>query len=136
MKNVLLYLTPKSQVAYLCSDFTIRQSLEKMKFHRYTSVPVIDQFGKYVGTITEGDILWYILSFDQFKMVDLEKKYLRDVPRNKDNYAINARYEIDQLIELSGDQNFVPVVDDDNTFIGIITRKQIISHFKNILKDK
>ena len=61
MDNVLFFITPKSQTTYLTSDFSIRQALEKIKYHRYTSVPIIDKFGKYVGTITEGDLLWFII---------------------------------------------------------------------------
>ena len=57
MENVLLFLTPKSAVAYLEDDFTLRQTIEKMKFHRYSAVPIVDKNGKYIGTITEGDMI-------------------------------------------------------------------------------
>jgi CBS domain-containing protein len=47
-------------VIYLLHDATMRQALEKMEYHRYTAVPLIDDQGKYVGTLTEGDLLWKI----------------------------------------------------------------------------
>ena len=58
--NVLFSLTPKSEVAYLYDDYSLRQALEKMEHYRYSAVPVIDRNGCYVGTLTEGDLLWYI----------------------------------------------------------------------------
>ena len=56
--NILFFLTPKSEVAYIYEDYTMRQALEKMEYHRYSSIPIINKDGKYVGTITEGDLLW------------------------------------------------------------------------------
>ena len=135
MENVLLFLTPKSAVAYLEDDFTLRQTIEKMKFHRYSAVPIVDKNGKYIGTITEGDIFWYIYN-NQTKIVstyDIENIRLKDVPRNRDNAAVNASAKISDLINVAVNQNFVPVVDDSNSFIGIITRKTVIAH---LLKNK
>ena len=56
--NILFFLTPKSEIAFIYNDFTLKQALEKMEYYRYSAVPIIDKDGKYVGTITEGDILW------------------------------------------------------------------------------
>ena len=38
----------------------MRQTLEKMEYHRYSSIPIINKKGEYVGTMTEGDLLWSI----------------------------------------------------------------------------
>ncbi len=60
--NILFFLTPKSEVAYIYDDDTLRQALEKMEYHRYTAVPIIDhKDGTYIGTITEGDLLWDVI---------------------------------------------------------------------------
>ena len=75
MENVLLFLTPKSAVAYLEEDFTLRQAVEKMKFHRYSSVPIIDKNGKYVGTITEGDILAQCKIIKIVKVTEVSNHY-------------------------------------------------------------
>ncbi|MEG0978360.1 MAG: CBS domain-containing protein [Bacilli bacterium] len=132
LDNVLAYLTPKSQVAFLISNYTIRQALEKMKFHRYTSVPVIDKFGKYVGTITEGDLLWYMVDNKKFKTEDLESVRLSDIPRTRDNFAVNANTKLESLVDAAISQNFIPIVDDQNIFIGIVTRKSVIAYLTKI----
>lgn len=126
--NVLIVLTPKSQVAYLEENYTLRQTLEKMEFHRYTAMPIIDKFGKYAGTITEGDLLWYIKNHQDLSIHKAENFLLKNIKRHKDNKPINANATIDSLLNIVIEQNFVPIVDDQNTFIGIVTRKSIIKY--------
>ena len=41
--NVLFFLKPKSEVAYLYEDYSLRQALEKMEYHRYTAIPIISR---------------------------------------------------------------------------------------------
>lgn len=137
MQNVLLFMTPKSQVVFLQEDFTIRQALEKMKFHRYSSVPIIDKDGKYIGSVTEGDIFWYIYNSDlNFNSYDLEDVKLSEVPRNRTTQAVKASQEITELFDMIINQNFVPVVDDSNRFIGIITRKSVIEYLIKTTNEK
>lgn len=130
MDNVLFFITPKSQTTYLTSDFSIRQALEKIKYHRYTSVPIIDKFGKYVGTITEGDLLWFIIENNILDIKKLEEIKLSEVKRNRDNFAVNVSSKVSDLFNIITNQNFVPIVDDSNVFIGIITRKSVIKYLQ------
>ena len=60
MVNILSFLTPKSETLYLNNDSTIRQTLERFDYYKYSVVPLLDDEGKYVTTISEGDILRYI----------------------------------------------------------------------------
>lgn len=70
--NILHFLTPKSEVAYLYDDFSLRQALEKMEYHQYSAIPVITREGEYVGVITEGDLL-RILKIIIFKICGRRK---------------------------------------------------------------
>ena len=86
--NILFFLTPKSEVAYITEDFTIRQTLEKMEHHRYSSIPILTKDGKYVGTITEGDLLWTLKDLIEKKEIslkDIDVMPVIDVPRRKNN---------------------------------------------------
>ena len=106
----------------------MRQALEKMEYHRYTAVPLIDCDGRYVGTLTEGDLLWKIKNTPNFNFESTRKIWLNEVPLHQKNQAISINSEIEDIILKSIEQNFVPVVDDDNTFIGIIRRREIIDY--------
>ena len=127
--NILMLLTPKSEVAYIKDTFSVRQALEKMEHHRYTSIPIINEAGAYVGTITEGDLLWGIKNKIKPKDWDELKNYnVMDIPRLNDNAPIGITQKAEDLFETALKQNFVPVIDDSNTFIGIVTRRKIMSY--------
>ncbi len=129
MKNILFYLVPKSDVMFLYDDYSVRQAMEKMEFHKYSSVPIINRDGRYVGTLTEGDILWELKKRENVNLQELEEIKIKSLPRKRDNEPININCNIDDLIMTSMNQNFVPVIDDNRIFIGIITRKSIIEYY-------
>ena len=125
--NILFFLTPKSEVAYINKTDTIRQALEKMEYHRYSSIPLIDELGKYIGTVTECDMLWYIKSKGDFSLHSLEELSVMEIKRKQDNAPVYANSKMEDLFSKAQQQNFVPVIDDNETFIGIITRKDIMT---------
>ena len=129
---ILLFLTPKKDVAYLFDDFTIRQALEKMEYHRYSAIPIINRKGEYIGTLTEGDVLWYIKNNHSLNIIEAEDIKLTAIPRKQDNKPISAFSDIRDIYQTATNQNFIPVVDDDGTFIGIITRKKIFNYFASL----
>ncbi|MGN1188211.1 MAG: CBS domain-containing protein [Lachnospiraceae bacterium] len=128
MQNVLFFLTPKCDVVYVYEDSNIRQVLEKIRFHKYTAMPIISREGKYVGTITEGDLLWKMADENVVTFEQAEEIPISDIKRRVNNQPVNAEARMESLIDLAIRQNFVPVVDDDNVFIGIVTRKDIIQY--------
>ena len=124
--NILFFLTPKSEVAHIHSDNSLEKSLRKMEAAHYAAVPITDQKGHYVGTITEGDILSYIRKnaekgLDNFDMIPIMR-----VDRRMDNEPVSIDANIEDLVGKAMVQNFIPVVDDNEIFIGIITRRDII----------
>ncbi len=125
--NILFFLLPKNNVEYVYDNYSIRQVLEKMDFHRYSAIPIISKDGKYVGTISEGDILMFIKhqpdTFDKLANINI-----LSVPRYRDTTSIKIDKNMDDLVTLIYQQNFVPVVDDYGSFIGIITRKKVIEY--------
>lgn len=131
--NILLFLTPKNEVTLLYDDYTVGQALRSIENGGHPSVPVIRRSGEYVGTVTEGDILWYVrstgLSFEE-----AEKQPLRLVHHRRDNRPVRADMDLTGLLENSMEQSFAPVVDDRGVFIGIITRKRVLSHLCDEMK--
>lgn len=126
--NILFFLTPKIETAFIFSDDTLRQALEKMEHHRYTSLPILSRQGHYIGTLTEGDLLWAIKNNLKLSLKSAEEIPITDIPRHKDNTPVHIQCDMEDLITASMKQNFVPVIDDTETFIGIVTRKDIIEY--------
>lgn len=126
--NILFFLKPKNEVAFLYEDYTLRQALEKMEYYKYTAVPVINRQGNYIGTLNEGDLLWDIKERNMQDLQEAEEIPLSSVSRRWNNEPINVNCEIEDLFMTAMNQNFVPVIDDNQIFIGIITRRDIIQY--------
>ena len=134
--NIAFLLQPKSETAFLYDDYTLRQGLEKMRHHGYTAIPVIDREGQYITTISEGDFLWFILKdadgeIEEVPLQSLEKALIRDLMHKDKNPPVPITASAEELIERGMEQNFIPVVDDWGSFIGIITRRNLLETFAN-----
>ena len=133
--NILFFLKPKSETACVYDYGTLRQVLETMEYHKYASIPMLNKEGEYAGTITEGDLLWGIKRYTNLNLKEAENIFIQDFPRKADYKAVSADSDMEDLIQKAMNQNFVPVVDDQNKFIGIITRKSIIEYCYEKLKN-
>jgi len=131
--NILLFLTPKQEVTLLYEDYTIGQALRSIENGGHPAVPVIRRTGEYMGTITVGDLLWYMRNND-LTFAEAERLPLSNVPHSRDNRPLLASMDLTDLLENSMVQNFAPVVDDRGMFIGIITRKRVLSHLCQEMK--
>lgn len=128
MKNVLFFLTPKAMCAYLYDDYTVRQALEKMEASHYAALPILNRRGEYRGTLTEGDVLWAMKNMCNMDIRLAETRRIMEISRRKDNVPVRVTTSMHALVERATNQNFVPVVDDKDAFIGLITRKSIIQY--------
>ncbi len=136
--NIMFFLKPKSEVAHIYDDDTVRQVLERMEYHRYSCIPMLNRQGKYVGSITEGDLLWWLKGNHNLNLKLAEMVSIQEVGRCLDYKPVRAEAKMEDLMEKAMEQNFVPVVDDQGNFSGIITRKDIIGYFydKLVVSDK
>lgn len=134
--NILFFLTPKSEVACVYDTDTLRQALEKMGNHSYSAVPVLrKRDGKYIGTLTEGDLLWYIKDKGNLSLRGAEEIPIMSISRKRDNEPVDVDVNMEDLINKAMNQNFVPVIDDRERFIGLITRKDLIQYLcKKLVK--
>ena len=128
MSNILFFLTPKAMCVYLYDDCTLRQALEKMEVAGYAALPILTRDGEYRGTITEGDVLWAMKNLCGLNLKQAEKIRIMDISRRRDNLPVTVHTSMHELVEQAQTQNFVPVVDDKDTFIGLITRSSIIKY--------
>ena len=134
MKNILFFLKPKAELAYIYDYHTVRHALEIMEYHKYSSVPILSKDGKYVGSITEGDLLWGLKKLKTIDVKKTESISVMKIERRLDYQCVSAESNMEDLIDRAMEQNFVPVIDDQKNFIGIITRKDIIGYCYNQIK--
>lgn len=133
--DIKSFLFPKNEVSYLTTSSNMKEALDKLEACHYTAIPILDDNGVYFGTLSEGDLLWKMkatpgLDFDtmyDIPIVSINKRMKFEC------VAIGA--DLDKMLALAADQNFVPVVDDDRVFLGIIRRKDIIEYYTRNITD-
>ena len=87
-----------------------------------------------MGVLTEGDLLWSIKNKFDLDLKKAEDVPITDIDRKRDYTPVSIRSSMEDLIKVAMNQNFVPVMDDDGKFIGIVTRKDIIKFFAERLE--
>lgn len=131
--NVAFFLIPKKEIVFLKENATMRQALERMEYHSYSAVPLINDEGKYVGTITEGDLLWKLKNTPSLTFQNTEDIFLSEVEQHVQNLPVTIDAQMEDLISRAVVQNFVPVVDDQQIFIGIVRRREMIEYCTKLL---
>ena len=61
---------------------------------------------------------------------------LADVPRHVVNHPVHIDAEMEELLSRATDQNFVPVVDSRDVFIGIVRRRDLIQYCLRLVQEK
>lgn len=126
--NILRFVIPKSLVEYIETDSTVRQAIEKMLYHRYTAIPVLDVEGKYVGTLRNDDILKYFLESKGASLYDAEEHLVTEFMDRDSTKPLLHSTTMKELAESVKEHNFVPIVDDRGCFIGIILRRDVLNY--------
>ncbi len=133
--NILRFVIPKSLVEYIEDDSTVRQALEKMRFHRYVAIPVLDGEGKYVGTLRNQDLFLYFYEHETFDARAAEGTPVTEILDLSYSKPLLHSAGMNELFERVKEHNFVPVVDDRGCFIGIILRRDVMNFLLGFYKD-
>ena len=129
MDNILFFLTPKAMCVHLNTEDTLRQAIGRMEKARYAALPILNRKGEYCGTLTEGDVLWALKNKCDLDLQKAKHVKIMDIAHRKDNTPVTVTAPMADLLERASRQNFIPVVDDLGSFIGIVTRQDIIRFF-------
>ena len=124
--NILFFMTPKAICSYLYSDYSVRQALERMQ--GYATLPILDREGRYVASLSEGDLLWAVKNTCGMDLKKTENTGIMEIQHRKDYAPVSVNTEMKDIIAKAVDQNFVPVVDDKESFIGLVTRRAILQY--------
>ena len=126
--NIFRFIIPKSLVEYITVGSTVRQGIEKMRFHRYVAIPVLDGEGKYVGALRNDDVLKYILDRGVFNAKDAEAIPVTEVMERRSDSFVYHNASIEELIDRVKEHNFVPVADDRGCFVGLVLRRDVLNY--------
>jgi predicted transcriptional regulator len=126
--NIAFFLTPKREVVWVSASGTVEQALERMKPNGYSAVPILDDDGGFVGTLSTSDLMWHLMRAGEAWRESARSTPLLCVRRALDDSSMHIDGDLGQLIARVVTQGFVSVVDDRGAFIGIVRRRPIIEH--------
>ena len=129
--NIVHLLTPKAVTVFLYDEDTVRQGIEVFRHYGYTSVPVVNRHGGYMGCVTEGDFLRYIMSKGTTDIHQMEKEHIGEIMRRDFGSAVQIHAPAQEVVDIALKQNYVPVIDDRGILSGIITRRSVIQYLAN-----
>ena len=60
---------------------------------------------------------------------------LKDIEKYRSYAPVKVDASFEEIYEASLIQNFIPIVDDRNVFIGLIRRKEVVSYIKKMVDE-
>jgi len=124
--DIKSFVKYKHEVIFVYDDDTVQHAIDILKRERFTSIPILSRDGEYYGTLTEGDLLYTIYESGIKWASNLK---ISEIDRNRDYKAVMITDPVITLIVRASDENFVPIVDENNKFLGIVTRKKLLDYF-------
>lgn len=124
--NVFRFIRPKSSVEYVYDTSTVRQALEKMRYHHYAAIPVITEGGVYVGTLRSEDIFKYFVDSGKSNARSAEGDSVTEILDKDYQKPLSHSASVEELFKMVSEHNFAPVVDDRNCFIGMVLRRDVL----------
>ena len=131
--NLAKIMIPKVSTVFLKENQTVRQGWEIMSRKGYTAIPVLDDEGRYIGTVNEGDFLKFILAVGTLDKLEMEKYKVAQLVRKDFCPPLDINADKEQVIESILNQNFVPIVDGRNALCGILTRRGVIQYLAEMV---
>lgn len=132
------FLIPAENVANVMCLNPLSHALLVLSQVKYSKIPVLDKGDRFVGLISLSDVvdkMFDITSVDFDKLKDFTVADVMEV----NVPVIGEEWELEDVLHLLVDAAFLPVVDDNQCFKGIITRKELlkaINHMAHELERK
>lgn len=132
------FLIPGENVANVMCLNPLSHALLVLSQVKYSKIPVLDKGDRFVGLISLSDIVdktfdLQSIDFDKLSTFTVAGVMEVNVP------MVGENWELEDVLHLLVDAPFLPVVDNNNRFKGIITRKELlkaINHMAHELERK
>lgn len=101
----------------------------RMKLYDVSQLPVVDDHGKVVGLVDEGDLLLATVHAEGQKVESLRTR-TGDV-MSKTLVTVTAETPIPELLPLF-DRGIVPIVMHEGEFLGLVTKIDVLNHLRRM----
>lgn len=126
------FIIPASRIAFVEDENPLYHAFLILTKMKYSKIPVLDKNQKVVGLISLAMITDKMLTPDNIVIEPLSDLKVKDVMQT-DFETINfAHTNLETQLHLLVDNPFVPVVNDNNIFQGLLTRREWIKAFNYV----
>ncbi|MCS6093662.1 CBS domain-containing protein [Lactobacillus sp. LMY-20] len=127
-RNAGHYLIPADVVANVQTDNNLYHAFLVLTKVKYSKIPVLDHGGHFEGLVSLPLITEQMLGFDQLNTEILLQKRVCDVMETQVK-TVHDVDDVEETLHLMIDNPFVPVVDEQQIFQGIVTRREFMKSF-------
>lgn len=127
-RNADHYLIPADVVANVQTDNNLYHAFLVLTKVKYSKIPVLDHGGHFEGLVSLPLITEQMLGFDQLNTEILLQKRVCDVMETQVK-TVHDVDDVEETLHLMIDNPFVPVVDEQQIFQGIVTRREFMKSF-------
>lgn len=113
------------KVAILQENHTLEHAMLVLTNVRYSLIPVLNNENKIVGLISLAMILQKITGVEQIHMNQLGKYKVREVMRTEFP-IIHQDTQVEEVLNELVDESFICIENEENEFVGIVTRKELL----------
>lgn len=127
-RNADHYLIPADVVANVQTDNNLYHAFLVLTKVKYSKIPVLDHGGHFEGLVSLPLITEQMLGFDQLNTEILLQRCVQDVMETQVK-TVRDVDDVEETLHLMIDNPFVPVVDEQQIFQGIVTRREFMKSF-------
>ncbi|XUB36522.1 hypothetical protein IGI41_001516 [Enterococcus sp. DIV0876] len=131
LENQENFLVPAENVASVFYNHPLSHALLVLSKVGYSKIPVLDSEDHLVGLISLSNIVEKMMDLTGFSMDNIEGLTVADV-MEVNVACIKSDGDLEDMLHLLVDQAFLPIVDEDKVFVGIMTRKEILKSVNHL----
>lgn len=131
MENEEHFLISSENVATLQDSNSLEHALLVLTNIGYSRIPVLNRHDQLVGSISLSTVVESMFDTEKIDPDRLSQIKIGDVMDTDVKY-VKEPNNIEKILNYLVDANFVPVVDDDMIFKGIVTRKELLKSVNHL----
>lgn len=123
------FIIPAEKVAHVQLGNDVEHALLVLTKSGYSAIPVLDPTFRFYGLISARMIMDSILGLERIEYDKLANRKVNDV-MDENIATLNIHETFQKALDLVINHAFLCVIDDDGTFVGIMTRRVILKQLK------
>ena len=134
LENQDNFLIPADNVATVMYNHSLDHALLVLSNVGYTKIPVLDKEDHFVGLLGLNDIVRKMVSLTDIDTDNLAGLTGADVMEIGVDYLTDES-DLEDILHLLVNNSFLPMINKERIFLGIITRKEILKCTNHLVHD-